>query len=158
MFIWAVVSSRIIISCSSVRPLAQGLSFSPFSLLPPDQGPSLLHSCIGHDHCKTNQEQTQAAAGDEDSLVTKSCPFPDSQRLWAPLEALARGRAGVLPMTVGFKTTLWNSGYCSGFWILRHQASLTALPLCSGDLDGLLPSLSFLVSWSDSAHLTLLVA
>lgn len=58
---------------------SRGLSFNPFSLLPPDQGPSLLHSRIRHDHCKDSQEQTQAAAEDGDRLVTGSCPFPDSQ-------------------------------------------------------------------------------
>ena len=54
---------------------SRGPSFNPFSLLPPDQGPSLLHSCIGHDHCKNSQEQTQVAAGDGDRLVTRILPF-----------------------------------------------------------------------------------
>ena len=54
---------------------SRGPSVNPFSLLPPDQGPSLLHSCIGHDHCKNSQEQTQVAAGDGDRLVTRILPF-----------------------------------------------------------------------------------
>lgn len=122
---------------------SRGLSFNPFSLLPPDQGPSLLHSRIRHDHCKDSQEQTQAAAEDGDRLVTRILPFSRLSGLWAPLEKHSGGRTGVLPVTVGFKTTPWNSGNCCGFWVLTQRASVTALPLCSGDLDGLL-HLSFL--------------
>lgn len=100
---------------------AQGLR--PFSLLP-DQGPSLLHGCVRHDHCRDSQgrlsclqergrpQPAQAGAGEE-LLMGKARLV----RSMVPLEKrLVRtkgcGVAGMLPTTSGFVTTLWNSGKC----------------------------------------------
>lgn len=77
---------------------SRGLSPNPFSLLPPDKGPLLLHGRVRHDHCRDSQKQPQvpagarAAAADGDMLVTRNLPFSRlSRTLGSSEETLGEG-------------------------------------------------------------------